>query len=102
MYCKGKVMYKGIEKREGGTFVNNNGQSIDYNSSYVVKFDEIIENKINERKLKFSTNNKKLFDKFNEISPYTPVDITCDVIMGSSVCRLEPIDVEIAEEEETK
>lgn len=104
MYCKGIVMYKGIEKREGGTFKNDKGQNVDYNSAYVVKFDEIVENKIDERKLKFPTSNKVLYEKFAKIRPYTQVEIVCDVVLMQNACRLVPIDVneqiEDAEDEE--
>lgn len=93
MRCKGIVMYKGIEKRDGGTFKNDKGQDINYDSSYVVKFDEIVENKINERKLKFPVSNKVLFEKFNNLRPYTEVLIDCDVVLGTNTCKLIPIDV---------
>ena len=100
MRCSGVVMYKGIEKRAGGTFVSN-GQNVEYNEAYVVKFDEVIEGKINERKLKFPVSNKVLYDKFSQFDPYTQVFITCDVILMQNACRLVPIDVgEIPETEE--
>ncbi len=92
MRCKGVIMYKGIEKRAGGTFVNN-GQNINYDEAYVIKFDEIIEGKINEHKLKFPVSNKTLYDKFASLNPYTQVEITCDVILLSGMSRLVPIDV---------
>lgn len=100
MYCKGNVMYKGIEKRDGGSFTNDKGQPVDYNSAYVVKFDEIVEGKINERKLKFPTSNKVLFDKFQNFDPYTQVEIVCDVVLMQNACRLVPIDVKEVETEE--
>lgn len=93
MRCKGIVMYKGIEKRDGGTFKNDKGQDINYDSSYVVKFDEIVENKINERKLKFPSSNKVLFEKFSGLRPYTEVLIDCDVVLSANTCKLVPIDV---------
>lgn len=93
MYCKGIVMFKGIEKRNGGTFKNAQGQDIDYDSAYVLKFDEIVEGKINERKLKFPSSNKVLYDKFEKFDPYTQVQITCDVVLMQNACRLVPIDV---------
>ena len=102
MRCKGIIMYKGIEKRAGGTFVNN-GQNINYDEAYVIKFDEIVEGKINEHKLKFPISNKTLYDKFASIRPYTQVEITCDVVLMTNACRLVPIDVadiEDTEEEE--
>lgn len=100
MYCKGIVMYKGIEKRDGGTFKNAQGQDVDYNSAYVVKFDEVVDNKINERKLKFPTSNKVLFDKFQNFEPYTQIQIVCDVVLMQNACRLVPIDALSIEETE--
>lgn len=92
MRCNGVVMYKGIEKRAGGTFLNN-GQDIKYDEAYVIKFDEIKEGKINEHKLKFPTSNKVLYDKFAQLNPYTQVEIFCDVVLMNNMCRLVPIDV---------
>ena len=101
MYCKGIVMYKGIEKREGGTFKNSQGQDINYDSAYVLKFDEIVNNKMDERKLKFPTSNKVLYDKFSQLRPYTEIEITCDVVLMNNACRLVPIDMN-ADIEETE
>ena len=94
MKCNGIVIFKAIDKRNGGTFKNAQGQEIDYDASYVVKFDEIIGSNINERKLKFPASNKVLFDKFSEFEPYTKVNITCDVVISNSACKLVPIDVD--------
>ena len=93
MRSKGVVMFKGIEERAGGTF-KSNGEDVKYDSAYVIKFDEIIDNKINERKLKFPTSNKILYDKFAELNPYTQVEIICDItILPNGYSRLTPIDV---------
>lgn len=99
MYCKGVVMFKGVEKREGGTFTNN-GEKINYDASYVIKFDEIKEGKINERKLKFPINNKMLYEKFSKFNPYTNVLLTSEVVFGQSACRLVPVDVELYDSDE--
>ena len=93
MRCKGVVMFKGIEERAGGTFKNDKGDNIEYNKAYVIKFDEIINNKINERKLKFPYSNKSLADKFSVIRPYTQVEIECDVTLTNNASKLTPIDV---------
>ena len=94
MKCKGVVVYKGIEKREGGTFKNAQGQDIKYDPSYVVKFDENNNNQINERKIKFPASNTYLYDKFYSLKPYTEVLITCDVILSNNACKLVPVNVE--------
>lgn len=93
MVCQGEVIYKGIEKRDGGIFKNDKGQDISYGDSYVVKFDEIKDGMGNERKVKFPASNKVLFDKFKNIEPYTKVELYCDVVISNSVCKLVPLDV---------
>ena len=45
MKTKGKFIFKGVKHRDGGKFVNQQGQEISYNDSYQVKFDEVDENK---------------------------------------------------------
>ena len=94
MRCKGIVMYKNIEERAGGTFKNDKGEDITFDKAYVVKFDETVDDKINERKLKFPFSNKSLHDKFKVLKPYTYVTLTCDVVLMASSCKLTPIDVE--------
>ena len=93
MKCNGIVIYKGIEKRDGGVFKNAQGQEVKYDSSYVVKFDETKDGKIDERKLKFPASNTVLYDKFNAFEPYTKIELTCEVVIGQSTCKLVPVDV---------
>lgn len=94
MYSKGFLVYKGIEKRDGGTFKNDKGQDVNYDSSYVIKMDEIKDDVINERKFKFPTSNKVLFDKFKKFERYENVLVTFDVVISANSCKLVPIDVE--------
>ena len=93
MKSKGVVVYKGIEKRDGGTFKNAQGQDIKYDSSYVVKFDENMNNQINERKVKFPASNTYLYEKFSKFKPYTEVLLTCNIQLSNNACKLVPIDV---------
>ena len=93
MNCKGIVVYKGIEKREGGTF-NNGTQDIKYDATYVIKFDENKDGQINERKLKFPASNTYLYNKFIGIKAYTEVEIECDVVFSTNSVKLVPINVE--------
>lgn len=95
MRSSGVVMYKGIEERAGGSFKNDKGQTVDYDKCYVLKFDEIIDGKINERKLKFPFADKNLYDKFIVFEPYTMVDLFCDVVFMQNACKLVPINVEL-------
>ena len=93
MLCKGTQIFKSIDKREGGTFKNDKGQDINYDSSYIIKVDEVKGKDVNERKFKFPQTNKVLFESFSEIEPYTKVDITFDVVINTNACKLVPVDV---------
>ena len=93
MLCKGTLIFKSIDKREGGTFKNDKGQDINYDSSYIIKVDEVKGKDVNERKFKFPQTNKVLFESFSEIEPYTKVDITFDVVISANTCKLVPVDV---------
>lgn len=95
MKCDGIVVFKAIDKRDGGKFKNAQGQEIDYDSSYVIKFDEVNGTKIDERKLKFPVSNKVLYEKFKNIEPYTKVKIFCDVVISNNACKLVPTDVDL-------
>lgn len=93
MLCKGTLIFKSIDKREGGTFKNDKGQDINYDSSYIIKVDEVKGKDVNERKFKFPQTNKVLYDKFVDIESYTKVDITFDIIISTNTCKLVPVDV---------
>ena len=94
MNSKGIVIFKGIEKRDGGKFKDATGREIDYDSSYVIKFDENTNGSINERKLKFPYSNTYLANKFQALDAYTQVEIECDVVFHTNGVRLVPINVE--------
>lgn len=103
MKSSGIVIYKGIQERSGGKFKNANGEEIDYEASYVVKFDEISSSgEINERKIKFPKSNKALYEDFAGIEPYTKVKLFCDVVLSQSTCKLVPIRVSTDLEETEK
>lgn len=93
MLCKGTLIFKSIDKREGGTFKNDKGQDVNYDSSYIIKVDEVKGKDVNERKFKFPQTNKVLYDKFVDIEPYTKVDVTFDIIISTNTCKLVPVDV---------
>lgn len=100
MYSKGTLIFKTIEKKEGGSFKNDKGQDVNYDSSYVIKVDEVKGKDVNERKFKFPQTNKQLYDKFIEIEPYTKVNVTFDIVISTTTCKLVPIDVTTEIEED--
>lgn len=94
MICKGVVVYKGIEKRDGGVFKGSDGREIKYDSSYVVKFDENNNGKIDERKVKFPASNTYLYNKFASVKAYTEILLECEVVLSNNACKLVPINLE--------
>lgn len=91
MKAYGKFIYKSLEKREGGEFVNPQGQKIKFDESYVLKVDENIDGSINERKLKVDKNNIGLVNQLKDLTPYKEIEIECDVVMYQNACKLIPV-----------
>ena len=100
MNCKGIVVFKGVEKRDGGAFKDPQGREIRYDASYIIKFDENKNGKIDERKLKFPSSNTYLYNKFAGLKPYTEVLLECEVVFSTNSCKLVPVNVETEIEEE--
>lgn len=49
MKCQGKFKFKGIQKKDGGSFTNPQGQVINFQPKYAVKVDEVGQEGIFER-----------------------------------------------------
>ena len=90
MECKGKFVFRSIEKKEAGSFTNENGVKVDYPSSYQIKVDEMIDGKPQERRFKFDIGNKRLADVFYNFDTYTICEITFDVNIYASSVKLVP------------
>lgn len=63
-------LYKGIRETKAGSFINTNGQTINYNGSYKIIFDQLINGIPKETELKITKEiamnlmpNSKLYDK---------------------------------------
>lgn len=91
MKAYGKFIYKSLEKRDGGEFVNANGQKIKYEDSYLLKMDENNDGSINERKLKVDKNNIGLLNQLKDIKPYNEIELECDVLLYQNSCKLIPV-----------
>lgn len=87
------VVFKSISKRDGGEFVNDKGQKVSYDPAYVVKFDEDVNGEIQERRLKFPLSNKSLYNKLNELEPYSKISLVCDVQLFTGNAKILPIDM---------
>lgn len=94
MKCVGNFVFKGIEERQGGEFKNAQGQMIKYDSSYVIKVDEVTDNGIYERKLKVPKTNTELINKLKQKKPYENISLLCDVSFYGSQARVIPVDLQ--------
>lgn len=87
-------VFKGVSKRDGGEFTNDKGQVVQYEPSYVVKFDETVNGEIQERRLKFPITNNALKHKLSELEPYSKFTLLCDVQLFSANAKVVPMDME--------
>lgn len=88
-----ECVFKGLSKRDGGEFVNENGQKIEYDACYVIKVDEDVDGNICERRLKFPVTNKKLFEKLHDLNPYSKICLACEVQLFTGNAKVTPIDL---------
>lgn len=93
MQAKGKFIFKSLERKDGGKFVNEKGQEVNYDASYQLKVDENKDGVINERKLKISQKNDILVQKLMKKNPYEPIELLCDIDFYGSVARVIPVDL---------
>lgn len=93
MKCIAKLIYKGIEKKDGGEFVNDKGQKITYDGSYLLKADEETENGIYERRFKIPLSNVSLVEALKNKKAYESISINLDIQMYGNNVRLVPINL---------
>ena len=93
MKCVGEFIFKGIEKRDGGEFVNPQGQTIKYDESYILKVDEKTEKGIYERRLKISKENTSLIEKFKSLKDYQAIKIGCEVNFYGNKVTVIPVEL---------
>lgn len=91
MKSTAKLIFKGIEKREGGEFVNDKGQKIKYDGSYVLKADEQTDNGIYERRFKIPLTNVALIESLKLKKAYDELTINFDIQMYGNNVRIVPI-----------
>ena len=99
MICSGNFVFKEIEKKDGGEFINDKGHKITFDPTYQVKVDENVEGKIQERIFKFKQTNKALAQKFEELKTYDSISIDFNVELYKNSVKLIPCEVYYAEEE---
>lgn len=82
MKCALQVKYKGIKEVPAGSFVNDKGETINYNSSYKLIFDQLVNNNIRETSLKISGDLAKNISP--NFKPYDDIVINLDLTIYSS------------------
>lgn len=87
------IVFKGINKRDGGEFVNDKNENVKFDEAYVIVFDEPTDKGFTERRLKFPTTNKTLYNKLSPLEPYSKICLICDVTLYSSNAKVLPIDL---------
>lgn len=94
MYCEGNFKFKGILKKDAGTFKNDKGEVINYPEKYELKVDEIDEDGlINERLFKLPIDSK-LIATLVTFKPYQDINLTFDVsFLKSGSVKVTPVDV---------
>ena len=90
MKCIGKFKFKGLVKKDGGSFTNDRGQDITYKPSYLLKLDEETENGIYERGFKVA-DDSSLVPSLLQLKPYQDITLEFDVILYNSSIKLVPI-----------
>lgn len=92
MKCQGKFVFRGLEKKDGGEFVNDKGQSIKYGESYVLLLDEFTKDGNKERKFKIPTNSP-IIEKLQGLKLYTVIPLEFEVTIYATRTVLVPVDV---------
>lgn len=90
MECIGKFKYKGIEKKDGGKFVNDRGQEIEYKPSYHLKLDEMVDGVAYERKFKLPLDSEVVPQLINK-PLYYDITLKFDVAFFGSSSRVVPV-----------
>lgn len=89
----GKLVFKSIEVRDGGKFVNERGQEINYATCYIVKCDEVTSSGIDDVKFKIPEEEKILINAFKTFAPYDKIELKFDVTCNGNNLKLIPTEV---------
>lgn len=90
MKCVSEFIFKSLEQRPAGKFINDRGENVDYPQSFVMKVDEATEKGINEHKFKFPIENTELANKLFKLQAYTKIMLEFEVVLYGSQARITP------------
>lgn len=90
MRCKGEFNFKSLKKIDGGKFVNDKGQEIEYKSKYLLKVDEIVDGDIYERVFKIPIDSI-LISQLMHKDIYSKIVLEFDIKLYANSALLIPV-----------
>lgn len=94
MEGKGNFKFKGLEQKQGGEFVNDKGDKIEYPASFALKVDEISKDGISERVFKLPMDSN-LIPQLSSLRPYDDIIMYFDIKFYASGVKPIPVSVEL-------
>ncbi len=91
MRCQGSFVFKSITTQDAGSFVNEKGETINYEKKYVITIDDQTDNGIRERKLKFPITNEALANSLKDLEPYTKICLEFEITLYASNAKVLPL-----------
>lgn len=88
-----EVIYKGFKERKAGSFVNSNGETINYNNSYKIIFDQLLNGIPKETELKITK--EIALNVMPNLKPYDKIVINLDItIYGNNNISVKIVSIE--------
>lgn len=79
MVARIECVYKGIKEVKAGSFITNEGQTVEYKGGYKIIFDQVINNIPKETELKIDKN--IALNIIPTFKPYDKIVITFDIVI---------------------
>ena len=92
MQCEGMFKFRGLTHVDAGSFINNNGETIQYKEGYKLKVDELTNYGLQERVFKLAADNN-LLPALRQLNVYDDLHLVFDVLVYSSGTRLVPVGI---------
>lgn len=93
MKCSIEGLYKGIRETKAGSFINTQGQKINYNGSYKIIFDQLINGIPRETDLKITKD--IAMNIMPNCKPYDKIVINLDItIYGNNNISVKVVSIE--------
>lgn len=104
MIATGYFTFKSFKKRDEGSFVTQDGELINFNAAYILKFDEVTETgEVFERQTKVDLDNVHLISKLSKIKIYQPITLKFQAeFLRDKTAKLKLIDIFENVEEQQK